>query len=107
MRLSAVVAVLFVITATPSFSQVPPQVEECRKVGLAALKQRSPSLDQITLDMDLDSNFEGRHSSRGNPHQDDNHGGGLSCSDKTDKPNRFLCLLSSGGKVVLTFFTEQ
>jgi hypothetical protein len=27
--------------------------------------------------------------------------------DKTDKPNRFVCLLSDKGKVVLTFFTEQ
>jgi hypothetical protein len=27
--------------------------------------------------------------------------------DKTDKPNRFVCLLSDRGKVVLTFFTEQ
>ena len=24
-----------------------------------------------------------------------------------DKPNRFVCLLSDKGKVVLTFFTEQ
>ena len=27
--------------------------------------------------------------------------------DQTDKPNRFVCLLSDKGKVVLTFFTEQ
>ena len=27
--------------------------------------------------------------------------------DKTDKPNRFVCLLSDHAKVVLTFFTEQ
>jgi hypothetical protein len=27
--------------------------------------------------------------------------------DRTEKPNRFVCLLSDKGKVVLTFFTEQ
>jgi hypothetical protein len=26
---------------------------------------------------------------------------------KTEKPNRFVCLVSKKGKVVLTFFTEQ
>jgi hypothetical protein len=27
--------------------------------------------------------------------------------EKSDKPNRFVCLVSDKGKVVLTFFTEQ
>ncbi|MBD2749935.1 hypothetical protein IC232_25000 [Microvirga sp. BT688] len=27
--------------------------------------------------------------------------------EKSDKPNRFVCLISDQGKVVLTFFTEQ
>jgi hypothetical protein len=27
--------------------------------------------------------------------------------ENSDKPNRFVCLVSDKGKVVLTFFTEQ
>ncbi len=27
--------------------------------------------------------------------------------EKTDKPNRFVCLIGEKGKVLLTFFTEQ
>jgi len=107
MRFSAVVAVMFIITATPSFSQVPLQVEECRKVGLAALKQRSPSLDQITLDMDSIAISKADTRVGETPIKMIIMGEAYLQRDKTDKPNRFLCLLSNDDKVVLTFFTEQ
>jgi hypothetical protein len=34
-------------------------------------------------------------------------GDAYSKREKSDKPNRFICLISDKGKVVLTFFTEQ
>jgi hypothetical protein len=107
MRLSAVAALLFVLTATPAFSQVPPQVEACRKVGLAALKQRSPSLDQITLDMDSIAISKADTKVGETPIKMIIIGDAYLQRDKTDKPNRFLCLLSDEDRVVLTFFTEQ
>jgi hypothetical protein len=86
---------------------VPPQVEECRKVGLAAIKQRSPSLDQITLDMDSIAISKADTKVGDTPIKMVIMGDAYLQRDKTDKPNRFLCLVSDNDKVVLTFFTEQ
>ena len=76
-------------------------------MGLAALKQRSPSLDQITLDMDSIAISKADTRVGETPIKMIIMGEAYLQRDKTDKPNRFLCLLSNDDKVVLTFFTEQ
>ena len=76
-------------------------------MGLAALKQRSPSLDQITLDMDSIAISKADTRVGETPIKMIIMGEAYLQRDKTDKPNRFLCLLSNDDRVVLTFFTEQ
>ena len=95
------------VVSSSAMAQVPAEVESCRLSGLAALKERSPSLDQITLDMDSLAVSKADTKVGDTPIRMVVMGDAYLQRDKTDKPNRFVCLVSEKGKVVLTFFTEQ
>jgi hypothetical protein len=109
MRIHSIAVILAALTAmaSPAFSQIPPQVEACRKSGLAALQQRSPSLDEIVLDMDSLAISKADTKVGDTSIKMVIMGEAYLQRDKTDKPNRFLCLLSDEDEVVLTFFTAQ
>ena len=93
--------------ASAAHAQIPPEVEACRASGLAALKEGSPSIDSLTFDI------EGLAISKANTKVEDTPirmvimGEAYLQRDKSDKANRFVCLIGEKGKVVLTFFTEQ
>jgi len=93
--------------ALPAHAQVPEEVESCRLAGLVALKERSPAIKDLTFDID------GLAISKANTKVEDTPvrmvimGDAYLQREKTDKPNRFVCLLGEKGKVLLTFFTEQ
>ncbi len=88
-------------------AQVPAEVEACRLAGLVALKERSPAIKDLTFDID------GLAISKANTKVEDTPvkmvimGDAYLQREKTDKPNRFVCLIGEKGKVLLTFFTEQ
>jgi hypothetical protein len=88
-------------------AQVPEEVEACRLAGLVALKERSPAIKDLTFDID------GLAISKANTKVEDTlirmviMGDAYLQREKTDKPNRFVCLIGEKGKVLLTFFTEQ
>jgi hypothetical protein len=107
MRIFLRALIVSVVAATPALAQVPPQVEICRKAGLAALREKSPSLDQIVLDMDSIAVAKADTKVGETPIKMVITADAYLQRDKTDKPNRFLCLLSDDDKVVLTFFTEH
>ena len=93
--------------ASAVHAQIPPEVEACRASGLAALKQRSPSINNLTFEM------EGLAISKADTKVEDTPirmvimGEAYLQRDKSDKANRFVCLIGEKGKVVLTFFTER
>ncbi|WP_246529473.1 hypothetical protein [Microvirga zambiensis] len=93
--------------SSSAFAQVPGEVEACRLSGLATIKKRSPSLDQITFDMESLAVSKANTKVGDTPIKMVVMGDAYLQRDKTDKPNRFVCLLSDEGEVVLTFFTEQ
>ena len=108
MRYRTLGAVLaFTMTALPAHAQVPEEVESCRLAGLVALKERSPAIKDLTFDID------GLAISKANTKVEDTlvrmviMGDAYLQREKTDKPNRFVCLIGEKGKVLLTFFTEQ
>jgi hypothetical protein len=86
---------------------VPAEVEACRLSGLTALKERSPSLEHLTFDMEGAGYFEGSPWVEDTPIRMVVMGEAYLHREKSDKPNHFVCLISDKGKVVLTFFTEQ
>ncbi len=108
MRYSTVSAFLaFAVLAGSAHAQVPEEVEACRLAGLVALKERSPAIKDLTFDID------GLAISKANTKVEDTPvrmvimGDAYLQREKTDKPNRFVCLIGEKGKVLLTFFTEQ
>ncbi len=103
---------LFVLTSTfllttPSVAQVPAEVEACRLSGLAALKEKSPSIEHLTFDMESLAISKADTRVEDTPIRMVVMGKAYLQREKSDKPNRFVCLVSEKGKVVLTFFTEQ
>ena len=102
----AVLAGCLVMSAS-AIAQVPAEVEACRLSGLVAIKERSPSLDQITLDVESLAISKADTKVGDTPIKMVIMGDAYLQREKTDKPNRFVCLVSEKGKVVLTFFTEQ
>jgi hypothetical protein len=95
------------ILAGSARAQVPEEVESCRLAGLVALKERSPAIKDLTFDVD------GLAISKANTKVEDTPvrmvimGDAYLQREKTDRPNRFVCLIGEKGKVLLTFFTEQ
>ena len=96
-----------VVMSASAIAQVPAEVEACRLSGLVAIKERSPSLDQITLDVESLAISKADTKVGDTPIKMVIMGDAYLQREKTDKPNRFVCLVSEKGKVVLTFFTEQ
>jgi hypothetical protein len=88
-------------------AQVPPEVEACRASGLVALKERSPSIEELTFDMDSLAISKAKTKVEDTPIGMVIMGDAYLQRKKTDKPNRFVCLVGEKGKVVLTFFTEH
>ena len=107
MRYTCAVLAGCVIMSASAIAQVPAEVEACRLSGLVAIKERSPSLDQITLDVESLAISKADTKVGDTPIKMVIMGDAYLQREKTDKPNRFVCIVSEKGKVVLTFFTEQ
>jgi hypothetical protein len=107
MRIALAVLGSSLLLASSALAQVPTEVEACRLSGLAALKEWSPSLEHLTFDI------QSLAISKADTKVEDTlirmvvMGEAYLQREKSDKPNRFVCLVSDKGKVVLTFFTEQ
>jgi hypothetical protein len=97
----------FFAMSVSAFAQVPVEVETCRLSGLAALKERSPSIEHLTFDMESLAISKAATKVEDTPIKMVVMGEAYLQREKSDKPNRFVCLVSDKGKVVLTFFTEQ
>ncbi|TCT04187.1 hypothetical protein [Aquabacter spiritensis] len=79
----------------------------CKQRALSLLKQRSPSIEDIFIDMD------GITVAKADLAVEDTKitmvvmGEAYIQRDQSDKVHRFLCLAGEGGKVLLTFFTQR
>jgi hypothetical protein len=74
---------------------------------LAALQERSPSIEHLTFDIQLLAISKAATKVEDTPIQMAVMGTAYLQREKSDKPNRFACRVSDNGKVVLTFLTEQ
>jgi hypothetical protein len=95
------------IIADSAQAQVPAEVESCRLAGLVALKERSPAIKDLTFDIDGLAISKADTKVEDTPVKMVIMGDAYLQREKTDKPNRFVCLIGEKGKVLLTFFTEQ
>ena len=97
----------FLAMSSAAFGQAPVEVEACRLSGLAALKERSPSIEHLTFDLESLAISKAATKVEDTPIKMVILGDAYLQRETSDKPNRFVCLVSDKGKVVLTFFTEQ
>ena len=108
MRYGTRAAVLaFMMIAFPAQAQVPAEVDACRLSGLVALKERSPAIKDLTFDIDGLAISKAEAKVEDTPVKRVIMGDANLQREKSDKPNRFVCLIGEKGKVLLTFFTEQ
>jgi hypothetical protein len=107
MRIALAVLGSAILLASSAHAQAPAEVEACRLSGLAALKERSPSLEHLTFDIQSLAISKADTKVEDTPIRMVVMGEAYLQREKSDKPNRFVCLVSDKGKVVLTFFTEQ
>ena len=108
MRYGTLGAVLaFTMVALSAQAQVPAEVEACRLSGLVALKERSAAIKDLTFDIDGLAISKAETKVEDTPVKMVIMGDAYLQREKSDKPNRFVCLIGEKGKVLLTFFTEQ
>jgi hypothetical protein len=107
MRVTLAVVGTTALLIAQALAQVPADVEACRLSGLAALKERSPSIEHLTFDMESLAISKADTKVEDTPIRMVVMGEAYLQRETGDKPNRFVCLVSDEGKVVLTFFTEQ
>ncbi len=106
-QLASAALVGMCLASMPAFAQVPAEVEACRLSGLAALKERSPSIEHLTFDIQSLAISKADTRVEDTPIRMVVMGDAYLQRENSDKPNRFVCLVSDKGKVVLTFFTKQ
>jgi hypothetical protein len=84
-----------------------PELDACRSTGLIALKERNPSIKDVTFDID------GMTVAKANTKVEDTIIKTIVIGDaylekgKKDTRRTFLCLIGEKGKVLLTFFTDK
>ena len=93
--------------AAPDVDPDMQRIAACKAQALARLKQRSPSVDDIYIDVD------GLTVATADAKLGDTAVKGVIMGeayiqrDKSDSANRFLCLTGEKGEVLFTFFTER
>jgi hypothetical protein len=95
--------------ATSATAQTPndPAIEACRTTGLLALKERSPSLKDLSFDMESLAVSKANTLIEDIPVRRVIMGEAYLERKETGRSQRFVCLIGEKGKVLLTFFTAQ
>lgn len=105
--------VLFVALAaalpliSSAYAQEEPHVTACREAAIIALREKTPDVKDVILDMDsliiarADSKIEDI------PVKGVVTGDAYLKTDKSDKPRHMVCIVGEKNKALLTFFTER
>src|SRR5215217_802147 len=106
---SAALVLAAVLCSGAAQAQAPndPEIAACKATGLVALKERSPSVKDIILDMDTLTVSKANTKIEDTPVRTIIMGEVYLERKETGKPQQFLCLIGEKGKVLLTFFTAR
>ena len=92
----------------PAGAQVAnPELELCRSTGLIALRQRDPSVKDVSLDIDGMTVAKANTKVEDTPIRTIVIGDAYLEKGKKETRRTFLCLIGEKGKVLLTFFTDK
>ena len=91
----------------PAGSPDDPTLAACKSTALAALRERSPSVKDIVLDLDGLTVAKADTRVEDTPVRTIVMGEAYLERKETGQAQRFLCLVGEKGKVLLTFFTTR
>ena len=95
------------LAASSALGQSTTEAEACRTTGLLALKERNPSIKDVTLDLDGLTIAKANTKVEDTPIRTIVIGDAYLEKGKTETRRTFICLIGDKGKVLLTFFTEK
>ena len=98
-----------VLCSATAQAQAPnnPEIAACKATGLVALRERSPAVKDIILDMDTLTVSKANTKIEDTPVRTIIMGEAYLERKETGKSQQFLCLIGEKGKVLLTFFTDK
>ena len=105
-------ATLFLTVAAQAQTAAPlpppsPEIEACRASGLIALKEKTPSIKDVTFDVEGLTVAKADTKVEDTPIRTVIMGEAYLQRDKSDKAYQFVCLIGEKGKVLMTFFTQR
>ena len=98
---------LCALLAPAARAQETAETEACKSTALIALKERSPSITDVVLDLDSLSISKADTKVEDTPIRTVIMGDAYLERGRTGKPHQFLCLIGDKGKVLMTFFTQR
>jgi hypothetical protein len=104
----AIAMLVFGVLSAPVSAQVAnPELEACRSTGLIALRERDPSIRDVSFDVDGMTVAKATTKVEDTPIKTIVIGDAYLEKGKKDTRRTFLCLIGEKGKVLLTFFTDK
>jgi hypothetical protein len=104
----AIAMLVFGVPSSPVSAQVAnPELEACRSTGLIALRERDPSIKDVSFDVDGMTVAKATTKVEDTPIKTIVIGDAYLEKGKKDTRRTFLCLIGEKGKVLLTFFTDK
>ena len=104
----AIAVLLFSIPAgSLSAQNATPELEACRSTGLIALRERNPSIKDVSFDVDGMTVAKANTKIEDTPIKTIVIGDAYLEKGKKETRRTFLCLIGEKGKVLLTFFTDK
>jgi hypothetical protein len=109
-RRAVIPTIVFILLSSQAMAQTAedPVVSACKSTGLLALKERSPEISDLVIDLESVAISKADTKVEDVPIKTVVLGEAyIARKEKTGRPDRFVCLLGDKGKVLLTFFTAQ
>jgi hypothetical protein len=104
----AIAIFVFGVPSAPVSAQVAnPELEACRSTGLIALRERDPSIKDVSFDVDGMTVAKATTKVEDTPIKTIVIGDAYLEKGRKDTRRTFLCLIGEKGKVLLTFFTDK
>ena len=107
LRFALVTVVISVLVGSSSAQVANPELEACRSTGLIALRERNPSIKDVSFDVDGMTVAKANTKVEDTPIKTIVIGDAYLEKGKRDTRKTFLCLIGEKGKVLLTFFTDK
>jgi hypothetical protein len=106
-KLSLAIAIAVTGISTASAQVANPELEACRSTGLIALREKNPSITDVSFDVDSMTVAKANTKVEDTAIKTIVIGDAYLEKGKKDTRRTFLCLIGEKGKVLLTFFTDK